>query len=177
MAVDVNPQLMPGDTLKPLKMTSFMDETGHSDDPNFHFAGMAGFIAPAELWYTVGQYWQTVLKMFSLKEPFHMKDFAHSQGQFKDWKGKEERRKSLYGFGHWNRNCQACSRWSNYFRRRFSQPERKATSDASRPVLRSFSEVHSWRCQYGHVRRASREGDNGVQLQQRIWSHEAAKSV
>jgi len=27
---------------------SYMDETGHSDDPEFRFAGMAGFAAPAE---------------------------------------------------------------------------------------------------------------------------------
>jgi hypothetical protein len=80
-----------------IELTSYMDETGHSDDPNFHFAGMAGFVAPAEHWKAFGEYWQTVLDMFELKEPFHMKHFAHSQGQFKDWKGKEERRKSLYG--------------------------------------------------------------------------------
>jgi len=78
-------------------LTSYLDETGHSDDPNFHFAGMAGFVAPAELWDAFGHYWQTVLDMFGLKEPFHMKDFAHSRGQFKQWKGKEERRKALYG--------------------------------------------------------------------------------
>lgn len=77
--------------------TAYMDETGHSDDPRFHFAGMAGFVAPAKLWKVLGKYWEKVLSMFHLTEPFHMKDFAHSQGQFKDWKGKEEKRKSLYG--------------------------------------------------------------------------------
>ncbi len=88
---------MPDQKDKSLDLIAFMDETGHSDDPNFHFAGMAGFAGPAELWDWMREYWQTVLKMFDLKEPFHMKDFAHSQGQFKDWKGQEEKRKELYG--------------------------------------------------------------------------------
>jgi len=74
-----------------------MDETGHSDDPKFHFAGMAGFVAPANLWKALGKYWKKVLNKFDLTEPFHMKDFAHSQGQFKNWKGDEDKRKSLYG--------------------------------------------------------------------------------
>ena len=77
--------------------TSYMDETGHSDDPKFHFAGMAGFVAPAKLWKALGKCWEKVLNKFELTEPFHMKEFAHSQGEFKDWKGKEEKRKSLYG--------------------------------------------------------------------------------
>ena len=32
-----------------LLFTSYADETGHSDDPNFHFVGMAGFVAPLEV--------------------------------------------------------------------------------------------------------------------------------
>jgi hypothetical protein len=77
-------------------LTSYMDETGHSDDPHFHFAGMAGFVAPAETWQKFGNAWQEVLDIFNLKEPFHMKDFAHSQGQFREWKGKETKRRLLF---------------------------------------------------------------------------------
>ena len=44
-----------------LMLTSYMDETGHSDDPNFHFAGMAGFVAPMETWVQFGEVWQAVL--------------------------------------------------------------------------------------------------------------------
>lgn len=77
-------------------VTSYMDETGHSDDPNFRFAEMAGFVAPADLWEKFGKTWQEILDLFRLKEPFHMKDFAHSAGQFKDWKNKETKRQILF---------------------------------------------------------------------------------
>ena len=82
-----------------LMLTSYMDETGHSDDPNFHFAGMAGFVAPMETWVQFGEVWQAVLDdaEFGLTEPFHMKDFAHFQGQFKDgWKEDEPKRRRLF---------------------------------------------------------------------------------
>ena len=78
-----------------LLLTSFMDETGHSDDPNLHFAGMAGFVAPLTSWQILGAMWQEILNIFQLKEPFHMKDFAHFQGQFKGW--SEHRRQLLFG--------------------------------------------------------------------------------
>lgn len=79
-----------------LLLTSYMDETGHSDDPNFHFAGMAGFVAPLDNWERLGRVWQEILDVFKLKEPFHMKDFAHSEGRFKDWKGNETKRRMLF---------------------------------------------------------------------------------
>jgi hypothetical protein len=74
-----------------------MDETGHSDDPALHFAGMAGFVAPFEKWLAFEKEWQPTLDYYNLREPFHMKDFAHSLGQFVDWKDKKERRKELFG--------------------------------------------------------------------------------
>jgi hypothetical protein len=77
-------------------VTSYMDETGHSDDPSFRFAGMAGFVAPIDLWEKFGKTWQEILDIFNLKEPFHMKDFAHSVGQFKEWKNKETKRQLLF---------------------------------------------------------------------------------
>jgi hypothetical protein len=81
-----------------LMLTSYMDETGHSDDPNFHFAGMAGFIAPMATWEQFGPVWQGILDDFKLKEPFHMKEFAHFQGQFEHgWKEDELKRQKLFG--------------------------------------------------------------------------------
>jgi hypothetical protein len=74
-----------------------MDETGHSDDPALHFAGMAGFVAPLEKWMAFEKEWQPTLDDYKLKEPFHMKDCAHSFGQFVDWKDKKEKRKELFG--------------------------------------------------------------------------------
>lgn len=82
--------------LAPIDLTSYMDETGHSEDPKFHFAGMAGFVAPLDTWMSLGKVWTEIFDIFHLKEPFHMKEFAHSVGQFKDWKGKETKRRLLY---------------------------------------------------------------------------------
>lgn len=80
-----------------LMLTSYMDETGHSDDPNVNYVGMAGFVAPLGEWGIFAEHWQNTLDNARLKEPFHMKDFAHSQGQFKGWKEKKEKRQMLYG--------------------------------------------------------------------------------
>lgn len=70
-----------------LFMTAYFDESGDSEDPTRHFMGMAGFVAPAEVWKQVESDWDAVANdpEFALTEYFHMKDFAHSQGQFKGW--------------------------------------------------------------------------------------------
>ena len=80
-----------------LALTGYFDETGHADDPVLHFAGMAGFVAPHGAWINFENQWSDTLKNALLTEPFHMKDYAHSLGQFKGWKGKEEKRKLFFG--------------------------------------------------------------------------------
>lgn len=80
-----------------LNLTSFMDETGHADDPKLHFAGMAGFVAPIGVWKVFEQHWNDLLAKAGLCEPFHMREFAHSEGQFRSWKGKEEQRQLFFG--------------------------------------------------------------------------------
>jgi len=77
--------------------TSYMDETGHPDDPKLEYVGMAGFVAPFAAWEIFEESWSDLLRNAGLSEPFHMKDFAHSQGQFKSWKGKEELRRAFLG--------------------------------------------------------------------------------
>jgi hypothetical protein len=78
-------------------LTGYFDETGHTDDPTLHFVGMAGFIAPSEAWINFESEWQDTLRKAGLKEAFHMKDFAHSAGQFAEWKGQEEKPQLLFG--------------------------------------------------------------------------------
>jgi hypothetical protein len=81
-----------------LMLTSYMDETGHLDDPNFHHCGMAGFVAPAVIWDPFANHWQDILDSFNLKKPFHMKDFAHFHGEFEyGWREDEGKRRALYG--------------------------------------------------------------------------------
>jgi hypothetical protein len=80
-----------------LMLTGYFDETGHADDPVLNFAGMAGFVAPLGRWLNFTDQWTDTLKNAGLSEPFHMKDFAHSTGQFKTWKGREDNRRLLFG--------------------------------------------------------------------------------
>jgi hypothetical protein len=80
-----------------LNLTSYMDETGHSDDPTLDYVGMAGFVAPFGSWEVLETGWDDLLGNAGLREPFHMKDFAHSQGQFKSWKGNENLRRAFFG--------------------------------------------------------------------------------
>jgi Protein of unknown function (DUF3800) len=74
--------------------SAYMDETGHSSDTNF--AGMAGLVAPVERWEVFEQDWKAALKEFDLAH-FHMKEYAHSTGQFKKFKGDEGKRREIYG--------------------------------------------------------------------------------
>jgi hypothetical protein len=76
-------------------LTAYFDETGHAADPQLSFAGMAGFVAPSAAWTSFESQWKDTLKNAQLSEPFHMKDFAHSIGQFKSWKGNEDKRRLL----------------------------------------------------------------------------------
>lgn len=77
-------------------LTGYFDETGHADDPALHFAGMAGFVASDGAWANFEEQWKDTLKNAQLSLAFHMKDFAHSNGQFEAWKGKEEKRRLLF---------------------------------------------------------------------------------
>jgi hypothetical protein len=74
-----------------------MDETGHPDDPNLEYVEMAGFVAPLGAWEVFEHGWENLMRNAGLKEPFHMKDFAHSKNQFESWKDKEELRRAFIG--------------------------------------------------------------------------------
>jgi hypothetical protein len=68
--------------------TSYCDESGHSEDPTLLYAGMAGFVAPAGAWEVFEGEWKELLRNAGFSQ-LHMKDFAHSEGEFARWKGKE----------------------------------------------------------------------------------------
>jgi hypothetical protein len=77
-----------------LMLTAFMDETGHPDDPNSKFVGMAGLLAPSNNWERFEKQWKALLKRYDLPF-FHMKDYAHSRKAFEGWKGNETKRREL----------------------------------------------------------------------------------
>lgn len=72
-------------------LTLYCDASGKEQDSHLV---VAGFVAPAEDWLSFETEWGQVLQRYKLKY-FHMREFAHSRGQFKDWKGKEKQRREL----------------------------------------------------------------------------------
>jgi hypothetical protein len=60
-----------------VNLSSYMDETGHSDDACLEYVGMAGFIAPAGSWEVFEHDWKSLMRNAGLNQPFHMKEFAH----------------------------------------------------------------------------------------------------
>lgn len=74
--------------------TSYFDASGSESDPAIAVLTVAGYIATEEQWAEFDKEWSVILAGEGVAT-FHMKDFAQSRGEFKDWKGDEERRKRL----------------------------------------------------------------------------------
>jgi hypothetical protein len=72
--------------------TAFFDASGHEDDTGSLV--VAGFIAPVHQWHKFDKEWRRVLDGYDVKA-LHMKNFAHSRGEFTSWKGEGEKRKSF----------------------------------------------------------------------------------
>jgi hypothetical protein len=85
-----------------LFLTSYFDESGdvtkNLNSYQQNFTGIAGFVAPADVWESLQRDWLEVVNRpeFSLKEYFHMKEFAHQlpKGQFSGW--DQNRKDDLY---------------------------------------------------------------------------------
>jgi hypothetical protein len=73
------------------------DETGSEHDPNINVVGLAGCVHRADYWLHFETIWNEALKEAGIKY-FHMNEFAHSVGEFKNgWKDNESKRKEFYG--------------------------------------------------------------------------------
>lgn len=70
----------------------YLDETGHTKDPNAFVVGMAGCVASLRSWDKFSSEWDETLEIFSISA-FHMKDFAHFHGEFRGW--NEQKRRQL----------------------------------------------------------------------------------
>jgi hypothetical protein len=77
-------------------LTAYLDETGDSKDRAQRIVGMGGLLAPTDMWDQFELRWNRALKEFQIPY-FHMREFAHSTGVFEDWKGKETKRRKLFG--------------------------------------------------------------------------------
>lgn len=78
-----------------LILSAYFDETGSEADPNSKVAGMGGLLAPAYRWEVFEEKWKKALAVEGV-DYFHMKEFAHSVGQFQTWKGDADRRRNFY---------------------------------------------------------------------------------
>ena len=72
------------------KLTAYFDGSGSPDDTLA--VVVAGFAAPAEQWIEFERNWNDCLRAFGVSA-LHMRDFAHSRGEFTSWKGNEDKRR------------------------------------------------------------------------------------
>jgi hypothetical protein len=70
-------------------LTMYCDASG--DDQSAAMR-VGGFIASVDEWSAFDTEWKAALRKERI-EYFHMRDFAHSVEQFKDWKNDESRRR------------------------------------------------------------------------------------
>jgi hypothetical protein len=70
---------------------TYLDTSGSGLDPNVKAISVGGFIAHETQWAEFEKEWPATLARFGIKE-FHMKDFAHSKGEFREWKDDKTRR-------------------------------------------------------------------------------------
>lgn len=71
-------------------LIAYLDETGHSADTEF--VGVAGIVAPDHSWANTEATWQNMLAEHAV-ESVHMRELAHSKGQYKGW--TEQQRRAL----------------------------------------------------------------------------------
>ena len=72
--------------------SAYFDESGTKADTAA--VVVAGFVAPREQWVAFEKDWQRILSMFKMTR-LHMKEFAHSTGEYATWKGNESRRREF----------------------------------------------------------------------------------
>ncbi len=74
---------------------SYVDEAGHSKDPQRTYLCLAGLVARKAAWKTFDPEWRTACAEEGVSLPFHMADFSALKRQFKGW--SEEQRVRLLG--------------------------------------------------------------------------------
>lgn len=72
--------------------TAYFDASGHPADSTV--VSVAGFVGGESQWMHFERNWQETLDDFGAKA-LHMKDFAHSKGEFSMWANDEQRRREF----------------------------------------------------------------------------------
>lgn len=70
---------------------AYFDAGGSTEDPNSRIISIAGWIATEARWRRLEKAWRTICDHEGVSG-LHMKDFAHSRGEFQGWAGDETRR-------------------------------------------------------------------------------------
>jgi hypothetical protein len=73
---------------------AYWDESGHAQDLGCRYVAVAGLIATVEGWHRFEGDWSRVLADFGVAA-LHMRDYAHSTGEYIAWKGDEPRRRAF----------------------------------------------------------------------------------
>jgi hypothetical protein len=77
-----------------MAVTAYFDASGLPDDGSVLV--VSGFVSSARRWARFDSEWSKILQDSGIRI-FHMKEFAHSTGEFKNWKPEEEKRRKLSG--------------------------------------------------------------------------------
>jgi hypothetical protein len=72
--------------------TAYFDASGHPN--NTDSLVVAGLVSPVQQWIKFDKSWQRVLDEYGVSS-LHMKDFAHSRGEFASWKNDDLKRSSF----------------------------------------------------------------------------------
>ena len=73
---------------------AYIDGSGDGTDPKTTVVSVGGYIAHESRWAEFERRWRAALDVNGVPA-LHMKEFAHSTGPFKDWKGNEPKRSSF----------------------------------------------------------------------------------
>ncbi len=71
--------------------TFYGDVSGSTNTP---VLTAAGFIATPQQWIKLERRWKQIMTEYGVNE-LHMKDYAHSRGEYQSWNGQEDRRRKF----------------------------------------------------------------------------------
>ena len=75
-------------------LTAYFDESGHPADSQV--VSVAVLVSNENGWHTFSDKWNRILRRYRVNI-LHMKHYAHSRGEFSDWKGEETKRRRFIG--------------------------------------------------------------------------------
>jgi hypothetical protein len=70
---------------------TYLDTSGSGLDPLIKALSVGGFVGDEAAWAEFEPQWEAILTRFGVSE-LHMRDYAHSVGEFESWKGNVEKR-------------------------------------------------------------------------------------